>query len=68
MSYVEDNDHLGEFQGAFHKGHRSEDSIFALKGVCAIQKIKKGGESYLAFLDILKAFNMLNRKKLFIHM
>ena len=37
-----DNDLLSEFQGAFNKGRRCEDSIFTLKGVCAIQKSKKG--------------------------
>ena len=41
MKYIEDKNILGDYQGAFRKGRRCEDHIFALKGLCAIRKSKK---------------------------
>jgi hypothetical protein len=67
MAYVESNDLLGDYQGAFRRGRRCEDHIFALKGICSIRRTKKQ-KTYLAFLDISKAFDMVDRNKLFLHM
>lgn len=64
MSYLEDNNTLGELQGAFRKGRRVEDHLFSLKGICSIRKSAKS-KTYLAFLDISKAFDMVDRTKLF---
>ena len=57
---------LGEAQGAFRRGRRCEDHLFTLKGICAIQKSRKN-KTFLAFLDISKAFDTLDRSLLFIH-
>ena len=67
MDYAEDRNLFGEYQGAFRKGRRCEDNIFSLKGLCALRKNKKQ-KKYLAFMDISKAFDTLDRNKLFLHM
>ena len=64
MEYVENNDLLGEYQGSFRKARRCEDHIFSLKGIYSIQKTKKQ-KTYLAFLDVSKAFDTVNRDMLF---
>jgi hypothetical protein len=67
MAFVENHDLLGDHQGAFRKGRRCEDHIFTLKGICTIRKTKKQ-KTYLAFLDVSKAFDTVNRHMLFLHM
>ena len=67
MGYIEKNDIYGEFQGAFRKGRRCEDNIFSLKGILAIRKSKKQ-KTYLAFLDISKAYDHLDRDTMFLHL
>jgi hypothetical protein len=64
MNYVEDKNLLGETQGAFRKGRRCEDHIFVLKGICSHRKSKKK-KTYLAFLDVSKAFDTLDRGEMF---
>jgi hypothetical protein len=64
MDYVEDNNILGECQGAFRRGRRCEDHIFVLKGICSLRKSRKK-RTYLAFLDISKAFDTVDRAMLF---
>ena len=66
MDFVEHRNLLGEYQGAFRKDRRCEDNIFSLKGICTIRKSKKQ-KTYLAFMDISKAFDTIDRSKLFIH-
>jgi hypothetical protein len=66
MTYLEDNNILGDYQGAFRKKRRCEDQIFTLKGICAIRKSKKQN-TYLAFLDVSKAFDTVDRVTLFNH-
>jgi hypothetical protein len=51
VSYLEDNNILGESQGAFRKNRRLEDHVFTLQGICSLQK-KKRKNTYLAFLDL----------------
>jgi hypothetical protein len=63
-SYLEENKVLGELQGAFRKGRRVEDHVFALKGICSIRKTAKC-KTYLAFLDISKAFDKVDRNRIF---
>ena len=38
MNYLEENNVLGDVQGAFMKGRRTEDHIFTLQGICSIRK------------------------------
>jgi hypothetical protein len=51
MEYIETNDLLGEYQGAFSKGRRCEDHVFSLKGICSIRKTQNQ-KTCLAFLDV----------------
>ena len=64
MSYMEDNGILGEVPGAFRRDRRTEDNIFTLQGICAIRKSKKS-KTFLAFLDLSKAFDRVLRDGLF---
>jgi exonuclease III len=67
MNFIEDKNLLGENHGAFRKGRRCEEHIFSLKGVCSIRKSAKQ-KTYLAFLDISKAFDTVDRDTLFHHL
>jgi hypothetical protein len=66
MMYLEEKNILGDCQGAFRKHRRPEDHIFALKGICALRKSKKL-KTYLAYLDVSKAFDTISRPRLFSH-
>jgi hypothetical protein len=69
MNYLEENNVLGDVQGAFRKGRRTEDHIFTLQGICSIRKSKKC-KTYLAFFDLSKALDRVwssaNSKQLII--
>jgi hypothetical protein len=58
---MEDN---GEVQEAFRRDRRTEDNIVTLQGICALRKSKKS-KTFLAFLDISKAFDRAWRECLF---
>jgi hypothetical protein len=47
--------YLREIQGVFRKNRRLEDRVFTLQGICSLQK-KKNKNTYLAFLDLSKAW------------
>jgi len=64
MSYLEDHNVFGDSQGAFRKNRRCEDHIYSLKGICTVRKNKKQN-TFLAFLDVSKAFDTIDRVKLF---
>lgn len=64
MDFAEANDLFGDNHGAFRRGRRCEDHIFSLKGICALRKSKKK-KTFLAFLDISKAFDTIDRTTLF---
>ena len=68
MGYFDNkaSDLLWEFPRAFLSDHRCKDYLCALKGICSLHK-SKNENKYLVFLDILKAFDMLDRKMLFTH-
>ena len=66
MTFLEDKNILGECQGAFRKNRRCEDQIYSLKGMCTIRK-KNKKNTFLAFLDVSKAFDTLDRTQLFNH-
>ena len=48
---------FGELHGAYRKEPRLEDHCYTLKGLCSLRKDKK---TWLAFMDISKAFNTVN--------
>ncbi|VDI39242.1 Hypothetical predicted protein [Mytilus galloprovincialis] len=64
MTYLEEINILGEVQGALRKNRRTEDHIFTLQGICSIRKAKKY-KTFLAFLDLSKAFDRVWRDGLF---
>ena len=56
---------LGEIQGGFRRGRRTEDIIlFMLERLIEMVKGRKE-EIFVAFLDMEKAYDRVNRKKLF---
>ena len=65
MGYLEEYEVLGEMHGAYRKGRRLEDQYFTLKGICCLRKSKKL-KTWLSFLDISKAFDTVDRDRLFI--
>ena len=64
MKFFEKEGILGELHGAYRKHRRLEDQVFVLKGICSLRKNKKL-KTWLSFLDISKAFDTVNRNKLF---
>ena len=64
MTFLEDKNVLGESQGAFRKNRRPEDHLFTLNGVCSQRKSSKL-KTYIAFLDLSKAFDRVWRDGLF---
>ena len=64
MAFHEDKNILGESQGAFRKDRRIEDHLFTLNGICSLCKSSKL-KTYIAFLDLSKAFDRIWRDNLF---
>ena len=62
--WTEDSGMLGEIQGGFRRGRRTEDNLFMLEGLIEMVKGRKE-EIFGAFLDMEKAYDRVNRKKLF---
>ena len=55
---------LGEIQCGFRRGRRTEDNLFMLERLIEMVNGRKE-EIFVAFLDIEKAYDRVNRKKLF---
>ena len=55
---------LGEIQGSFRRGRHTEDNPFMLERLIEMVKGRKA-EIFLTFLDMEKAYDRVNRKKLF---
>ena len=62
--WTDDSGMLGEIQGGFRRGRRTEDNLFMLEKLIEMVKGRKE-EIFVAFLDVEKAYNQVNRKKLF---
>ena len=62
--WTEDSGMLGEIQGCFRRGRRTEDNLFMLERLIEMVKGRKG-EIFVAYLDMEKAYDRVNRKKLF---
>ena len=59
--WTEDSGMLGEIQGGFRRGRHTEDNLERL-----IEMVKgKKDKIFVAFLDMEKAYDRVNRKKLF---
>ena len=61
--WTEDSGMLGEIQGGFRRGRRTEDNLFMLERL--IEMVKGREDIFVAFLDMEKAYDRVNRKKLF---
>ena len=62
--WTEDSGMLGEIQGGFRRGRRTEDNLIMLERLIEMVKGRKE-EIFVAFLDMEKAYDRVNRKKLF---
>ena len=63
--WTEDSGMLGEIQGGFRRGRHTEDNLFMLlERLIEMVKGRKE-EIFVAFLDMEKAYDRVNRKKLF---
>ena len=60
--WTEDSGMLGEIQCGFRR--RTEDNLFILERLIEMVKGRKE-EIFVAFLDLEKAYDRVNRKKLF---
>lgn len=63
--YTNIYDKIKEPQAGFREGYRTVDNAFILHALISKQLSKKGGKLYVAYIDILKAFDSINRDKLF---
>ena len=62
--WTEDSGLRGEIQGGFRRGRRREDNLFMLERLIEMVKGRKE-EIFVEFLDMEKAYDRVNRKKLF---
>ena len=62
--WTEDSGLRGEIQGGFRRGRRTEDNLFMLERLIEMVKGRKE-EIFVAFLDMEKAYDRVNWKKLF---
>ena len=62
--WTKDSGMLGEIQGGFRRGRHTEDNLFILERLIEMVKGRKE-EIFVAFLDMEKAYDRINRKKLF---
>ena len=62
--WVEEGCMLCDIQGVFRKGRRTEDNLFMLEGMIEMAKVRKDC-LFEAFNDMEKAYDRVNRKKLF---
>ncbi len=62
--WIEHTDMLGDVQGGFRRGRRTEDNLFMLERIIEMTRAR-GDRLYVAFIDMEKAYDRVNRKKLF---
>ena len=62
--WVEESGMLGDVQGFFRRGHRTDDNLFMLERMIEMAKVRKEC-LYVAFIDMEKAYDRVNRKRLF---
>ena len=62
--WVEDSGMLGDVQVVFGRGRRTDDNLFMLERIIEMAKVRKEC-MYVAFIDMQKVYDRVNRKKLF---
>ena len=55
---------ISESQAGFREGYSTTDNAFILYSLIHKYLSKKGGKLYVAFVDLTKAFDLVNRRKL----
>ena len=60
--WTEDSGMLGEIQGGFRRGRRTEDNLFMLERLIKMVKERKE-EIFVAFLDMKKAYDRSEQKE-----
>ena len=62
--WVEESGMLGDIQGGFRRGRRTADYLFMLERIIEMAKVRKEC-LFLATTDMEKAYDRVNRKKMF---
>ena len=62
--WVESSGMLADVQGRFKRGRKTEDNLFMLERMMEMNRIR-GEQFFIAFVDMEKAYDRVNRKKLF---
>ena len=62
--WVEETGLLGDVQGSFRRGRRTEENMFMLERMMEMAKVR-GECLYIDFMDMEKAYDRVNRRKLF---
>ena len=62
--WVEKSGMLGVVQGVFRRGRRTDANLFMLERIIEMAKVRKEC-LYVAFIDMEKSYDRVNRKKLF---
>ena len=62
--WVEESGMLGDVQVFFRRGRRTDDNLFMLERMIEMAKVRKEC-LYVAFIDMEKAYDRVNREKLF---
>ena len=63
-NWMEETTFLGDIQCGFRRNRRKEDNMFMLERMMEMAAAR-GEELYIAFIDMEKAYDRVNRKKLF---
>ena len=64
IGWVEESGMLGDIQGGFRLGRRTEDNLFMLERMIEMTKVRKDC-LFVSYIDMEKAYDRVNRKKLF---
>ena len=63
---MDDHERIVEAQAGFRKGYSTIDHIYTLSAIIEKYLSRKGGKLYLAFIDLRKAFDSVDRAALFL--
>ena len=63
-AWVEDTNMLGDVQCGFRKDRRTEDNLYMMERMIEMARSRKE-EMYIAFIDMEKAYDRVDRRKLF---
>ena len=61
-AWLEDNDKIAEPQAGFRSGYSATDHVYTLYAMTQKYLSRRGGKSYVAFIDLRKAFDSVSVK------